>query len=398
MKSTRTLMALISLALTSATVKAGEWDLTGFTELNSRTFPNDRLLAGEHGRSRGSVAVQSELYWLGSDGRLQFSGIAFGRRDSVDDERSHIDLRKANVGVTGEGWDVNVGVNKVFWGVTEARHLVDVINQTDLVEDIDEETKLGQPMINLNLDRDFGRFELYLLPRFRERTFPGVDGRLRPPLPVDTDLAIFESADGDGHNDVALRYSHYFGDFDIGAYVFDGTSREPRFELAIEADRLLPVYEQMRQFGVDVQLTRDAWLWKLEAIARDASSDHFLAAVTGIEYTFFSVRDSAADVGILFEYLYDGRNEDAPSTIFENDLFVGTRIAFNDASDMSVLAGTVIDIDTHEIFVNVEASRRFGDSLTLDARLRLFGNSGPSDASRWLENDDYLEIALSWYY
>jgi len=399
MNTANTATALLILGIAATTpVHAAEWDFTGFAALSSRTFPNRSLLTEQDSGSRGSLAVQPELYWLGSEGRVQFSGIAFGRYDSMDDERSHLDLRNANFGITGNGWDVNVGVNKVFWGVTEARHLVDVINQTDLVEDIDEEAKLGQPMISVSADRDFGRFELFLLPRFRERTFPGVDGRLSPPQPVDADAAVFESADGKRHKDVSLRYSHYIGDFDIGAYVFDGTSREPRFELASDGSRLLPFYEQMTQLGVDVQLTRDAWLFKLEAISRDAASGRFAAAVTGIEYTFFGARGRSADVGVLFEYLYDGRSRAAPPTAFDNDVFFGTRLAFNDASDMSVLAGAVVDIDSRKVFVNVEASRRFGDNLKLDARLRMFGNGEPQDAGYWLKNEDYFEIALSWYY
>jgi len=391
--------AWIFLGLSAAArIEAGELDFTGFAELNSRTFANDRQLPALQSESRGSIAVQTELYWAGSQGHLQFSGVAFGRHDRADGERSHLDLRKANFGVTGKGWDVNAGVNKVFWGVTEARHLVDVINQSDWIEDPDEEDKLGQPMVNVNLNRDFGRFELYLLPRFRERTLPGIDSRLGPPLPVDSDNAIFEARDGERHRDVSLRYSHYFGNFDVGAYVFDGTSREPRLEISGDGDRLLPVYEQMQQFGLDVQLTRDAWLWKLEAISRDTVSDSFTAAVTGVEYTFFGVGDGGADVGVLAEYLYDGRDPSAPPTAFDNDVFVGTRLALNDVSDTSLLAGAIVDIETHELFVNVEASRRFGEKLTLDARLRLFGNARPGEASYWLENDDYLELGLSWFY
>ena len=40
-------------------------------------------------------------------------------------------------------WSLSIGLGKVFWGVTEFNHLVDVINQTDLVEGIDGEAKLG---------------------------------------------------------------------------------------------------------------------------------------------------------------------------------------------------------------------------------------------------------------
>jgi len=47
-----------------------------------------------------------------------------------------------------------VGINSVFWRVVESNHLVDILNQTDLIEDIDGEEKLGQPMISLSTQQD----------------------------------------------------------------------------------------------------------------------------------------------------------------------------------------------------------------------------------------------------
>lgn len=58
------------------------------------------------------------------------------------------------------------------------------------------------------------------------------------------------------------------------------------------APRLVPFYHQISQLGLDLQYTRDAWLWKLEAIARDGLDDTFFATVAGFEYTFYGVRDS----------------------------------------------------------------------------------------------------------
>ncbi len=73
--------------------------------------------------------------------------------------------------------ETRVGVRRVFWGVTEFQHLVDIINQSDSVEDIDNEDKLGQPMINLSLVKDWGIVDFFVLPYFRERTFAGAEGR-----------------------------------------------------------------------------------------------------------------------------------------------------------------------------------------------------------------------------
>ena len=399
MKRSLLQIALLLVAtIATSTSSAEDWDITGFIGFDTQAFWLDGQYQGQENGLNPSLMLQPEFYWRSDDGQQRVSIVGFARVDSVDDERSHADLREAYWGIDGDDWDLTAGISKVFWGVTESRHLVDVINQTDLVESIDEESKLGQPLVNLNLQRDYGRFGLYVMPYFRERTFPGVDGRLRAPLVVDTDKPIYESSDEEHHIDLALRYSHYFGDVDIGAHVFEGTSREARFVVAPEGDHLLPVYDQMTQFGVDVQYTAEAWLWKLEAIARDTRVDSFLAAVGGFEYTFYGVKNSSADVGVLIEYLYDGRNGVSPPTAADNDLFVGTRLALNDADDTSVLAGVAVDLDTQELFLNIEAERRFGDNLSVELQLRTFMNAEPGDALFLVERDDYLQLRLSWYY
>lgn len=391
--------ALFLVATVAAgTSSAGDWDATGFVGLDTQAFWLDGRYEGQENGVNPTLLLQPEFYWRSDDSRQRISVVGFARVDSVDDERSHADLREAYWGIDGNGWDLSAGVSRVFWGVTESRHLVDVINQTDLVESVDDENKLGQPLVNLNLQRDYGRFGLYVMPYFRERTFPGVDGRFRGPLVVDTNNPIYESDDEENHVDLALRYSHYIGDVDIGAHLFEGTSREARFVVAAENDRLLPVYDQMTQLGVDVQYTNEAWLWKLEAIARDTRIDSFMAAVGGFEYTFYGIRDSSADVGVLLEYLYDGRNDLSAPTASDNDMFVGTRLALNDSNDTSVLAGVAVDLDTRALFLNIEAERRFGDNLSAELQLRSFMNAEPDDALFAVERDDYLQLRLSWYY
>ena len=377
---------------------AGEWDVTGFAGLDNRAFWLDGQFPEQQSSNNVSFLAQPEFYWRSDSGDQRLSVVAFGRLDSHDSERTHADLREAYWGYGSNTWDFTVGFNKVFWGVTESRHLVDVVNQSDLVEDIDQEDKLGQPMLNLNLQREFGEFGFFVMPYFRERTFPGAEGRLRTPLPVDTDNPIYESEDGQQHVDYAFRYSHYLGDLDIGVSAFDGTSREPTFVLSQDGTALLPVYEQMSQVGMDMQYTKDAWLWKFEAIARDTTNDSFAATVAGVEYTLYGLRGGNSDLGLLVEYLYDGRNSDSPPTAFDNDVFIGVRLAMNDAADTSVLAGIAMDADIHETFFNLEAERRFGDSLSAGLRVRAFANAGKKDPLYAFDRDDYVQLRLSWYY
>src|SRR5690606_38466853 len=129
--------------------------------------------------------------WNG--GADYFTFIPFARLDQHDAERTHVDIRELSWIHVSDNWESRVGIRKVFWGVTEGRHLVDIINQTDFVDQIDEEEKLGQPMINLSTVRDWGTLDLYLLPGFRERTFAGQEGRPQIPIPITADRALYES-------------------------------------------------------------------------------------------------------------------------------------------------------------------------------------------------------------
>ena len=397
---TAQLAALALLVASSAAVADdAAWDWSINVELQSRRFSRDALWPGQGSQAAEvSIAATTELRWRNGEGDQRASIIPYLRWDSVDDERNLVDLQEAYWAREGDSFELLAGVNTVFWGVTESVHLVDIVNQTDAAGDIDGEDKLGQPMVNLAWQQDWGLISAYVLPYFRERNYPGIDGRLRTPIPVDTDRPIYESSSEESHVDLALRYSHYIGDVDIGLSLFSGTSREPRLVPANDAPVLLPHYDLIDQFGVDLQYTRDAWLWKLEAIARNGYSETFTAAVGGLEYTLYQVGESAADLGLLLEYQYDGRSELEPFTTADNDVFVGARFALNDAQDTSVLAGVAWDTQTGETFFNVEAERRIGDSIALELRARAFSGAGPRDLTYAVVRDDYVQIQLAKYF
>jgi len=394
----RTLLLVILLAVLSP-ARGEEVDVSGSVELQARAFWHDPAWAGQDDQAlQGSVVSTTEFRWRNEEGNQRGSLIPYLRWDATDDERSLVDLKEAYWAFEGDDYELLVGANTVFWGVTESVHLVDIINQTDFAGDIDGEDKLGQPMVSLALQRDWGEISGFVMPYFRERTFTGVDGRLRPPLPIDSDNARYESSDEQSHVDLALRYSHYIGDVDIGLHAFSGTSREPRFVPAADGQSLLPVYDQIDQVGLDLQYTKEAWLWKLEAIARDGVSHSFAAAVGGFEYTMYQVSESSADIGLLLEYQYDGRNEFEPVTIYDNDVFVGTRLALNDIQDTAVLAGVAYDTETGETFVNIEAERRFGDNWFGELRVRAFSGAEQGDTTYFLQKDDYVQLSINRYF
>ncbi|REK09535.1 MAG: hypothetical protein DWQ36_06670 [Acidobacteria bacterium] len=392
------LTAALATQVAALSQAAGELDTAGSIGFDLRWFPDEAAQPVQDESSVASATFEPELRWRGAERRHQLDLALFARWDEVDDERSHVDVREASYRYVGNRLEVLAGVSRVFWGVTESRHLVDVINQTDAVEDIDEEDKLGQPMLRLALSRDWGRLELYTLFGARERTFPGRRGRLRPPLPVEATRPRYEASRGDDRIDWALRWSRSVGAFDLGLATFHGTAREPQFALGPEGRTLVPVYAVTRQYSVDAQWTLGAWLLKLEAMTRSGQGETFGAAVAGFERTLFQVGGSGADLGLLLELLWDGRGATAPPTLYDEDTFLGLRLALNDIQDTEILAGVIVDHDDGSRVAVVEASRRLGSRFVLSLDVRHFAGVDPGSDLAAVERDGFANLRLAWHW
>ncbi len=340
--------------------------------------------------------------WFGdwNDGEDSWSAELFLRADDKDEKRNHADVRELLwLHVNGDN-EWRVGINTMFWGVTESQHLVDVINQVDQVEGIDGEDKLGQPMIHLKRYQDWGVLDFLMLPGFRERTFQAVEGRPRPRLVVDGDAATYQSSDEDNHVDYAIRYSHTIDDLDFGFSWFKGTNRDPEFVRGPGSNGqpvLIPYYVQMTQFGLDLQLIDEDWTWKLEMIHRDTDAIDFEALTGGFEYTFYGVYESDIDLGTLVEYSHDTRPE-GQRGVFDRDLFFGARLAFNDIQSTELLAGFVLDTEKQSRSFRLEGNRRIGDSWKGTIEVQVFTNIDDKDPLIAFEQDDYLLLELARFF
>jgi len=403
----RILLVLGASMLGTAGAVAGE--LSGYVSAEARLFFSDALFPGQQDHN-GSVAAQPEYYHQWDDGS-SFTFVPFGRVDTADSDRTHADIRELNYLYPGDAWFFRLGVSKVFWGASEFVHLVDIVNQTDLIEHIDGEDKLGQPMIQFGISKGWGNLDFFILPFFRERTFPGRDGRLRPERVIDTDEPFYEATSEDRNIDVALRYSHTLGDCDFGAYFFAGNNREP---LLIPSEQVppeiidpntfakpvrVPFYDKITQFGTDVQWASGNWLWKLEGYHRNGYFDRYFAAVGGFEYTFYGLGGGKTDFGLLSEYAYDERGDEPTTTsIYDNDAFFGMRLTPNDAAGTQWLMGFMQDVEEAENLLVVEASRRFGDHWRLILEAWLFLNAPRQRILYDLRDDDFARLELAYYF
>ena len=394
---------------------------TGFTdqvEISGRVSMETRLYpeSGGHSGQRsyaGGLSMEQTAYMEDDAGRSMTLTL-FSRYDAGDSNRTHIDLREAYYLIYGDvgnsEWEVRLGMDRVYWGVVESRPLVDIINQTDLVEHPNEKTKLGQPMVHVTWSGDWGALELFGVTWHRPRIYPGRHGRLRPERVVDHDQAGYESAAKQWHVDLASRYSSRFGPLDVGVSLFDGTSREPTLRpVLIDSEFILaPYYEQIRQFGLDAQLTTDSWLLKLEAIHRTGAQNRrltrdlnyeeedYIATVAGVEYTFNAVGGSNSDLSLLAEWTYDGRGQWAPN-VFENDVFLAARLGLNDEQSTELTISIFDSLENSSRVLGAELKRRLTDHWFLHLEMSAYLNvNDTNDAMYPVRRDSFVRMNLDY--
>jgi len=275
--------------------------------------------------------------------------------------------------------------------VAESRHLVDVINQRDVVVGGSGYVKMGQPLVGVTTRQAWGSLELMLMPYFREQSFLGRASALWSPIPVAADQPQYQSAARNWHLDAAVRWSHSLGAWDVAAMHFAGTNRDPRFVPGSDSGGrpvLQPHYDVIGQTGVDVQWTRGSWLWKLEVVTLDPVPGRYYAAAGGVEF-------AVADYLSLFgEYAYDSRGDSATTSV-NGDFFAGAQLLLPDGS---VRAGGYVDWRTLNTVLHVRAERRLSDVSLLALEVGGFLGRASLEPPQARRQHDYFSVYLVRYF
>jgi hypothetical protein len=215
---------------------------------------------------------------------------------------------------------------------------------------------------------------------------------------IKTDDIGFESSMDESRPDFAFRWSNSIGVFDVGVSHFYGTGREPLFlQNSIDPSTFDIFYPIINQTGLDIQATTGPFLWKLESIIRKTHAQDMFALDIGAEYTFGNIGGRGLDIGIITEYLYDDRGRLALSSL-QNDLFIGSRLAFNDTQSTEFLIGGIFDLDHSTKLLSVEGSRRLGQSWKFIAEARLFRDVSSEEFLNFFRNDSFAQISLARYF
>lgn len=389
-----------------ASVMAAEegYALEGYVGVQSRTFFAAPLHDGQAASRTSSLLVLSPRIRYRDEAaglQLVFNPKLVQEIDNYDSSRNNFDVQEAKLTLLREDWWVVGGVAVVFWGKLESRQIVDIINQRDLALAMDPNDKLGQPLLNVGVRLGGGALEFYWLPSFRQGTFPGRSGRLRGNVPIDVSQVTFEAGSGHSLDDFALRYSAARGPVDVGLAYFKGTGREPRMVLGKRRqgeDVLIPHYDLVEQVATDAQVTLGPALLKLEIARRLQHQEYYSMSGLGIEYSFFNVHQSNADIALLAELIRDTRSIQAPPSTFDSELFVGVRTTFNDTSDTSLLGGVVVDRNTRSRAGLLNFETRVFQRFSLKVQLQTYCRTQPSElVLHQLRRDDNIRVSLNYY-
>ncbi len=376
------MLALCGLVVSATNI--ADQGVSGNIGVQSQLFTQSKAL-GLKQTLGPSFFGQFEYYKDVQNSNHRFTITPFFRWDKNDPTRSHVDLRELKFSTYTDNHEFEIGIGKVFWGVAESQNIVNIINQRDTAEGPLSTEAQGQAMLHYSYLNNSGNLEFFILPWFRPQTFTGEKGRPGRLTTIDAEAAQFESGHKEFHTDFAVRYSGNTEYWDYGVSYFNGTSRQADLRLRTDQTQV-PFYYQVQHFGLDAQATYDNWLLKLEAVHQQASvvRDHN-KLVTGFEYSFYGIRDTAWDVGVVAEYIYDGLGE-IDFSILQNDLLLGVRLTLNDEQSTEALIVTTYDFESGAQFFTLRGSRRISSTYKTVVEVATF------------EFEQYYAASLQWYF
>ena len=135
--------------------KALDFKAYGFIQPESSIYINGN---GRHGQDNYNTSLFGKGTFVSylQNGDAKFTISAIGRFDQSDDQLRYLDFQKFKYEYYFDDVTLKVGNEIVFWGVNETFNIVDIINQSNLAENISGTKKLGQPMASISYNQDYG--------------------------------------------------------------------------------------------------------------------------------------------------------------------------------------------------------------------------------------------------
>ena len=143
-----------------------EWEINNEVGIDIREFHKEEAHSSQ--KNTYSNYLKSEIYLEISE-KINFISEPYYRYDHNDKKRSLFNFKENYLVYLQGKSEVKLGISEIFWGVTESKNLVDIINVYDGT-DGDQKAKLGQSMLSYSTYSEHGGiFDFYYLPFFSKK-------------------------------------------------------------------------------------------------------------------------------------------------------------------------------------------------------------------------------------
>ena len=287
-----------------------------------------------------------------------FSKIEF-LKDNDDKKREYILLNEIFYKYMGDDYDFIIGKNIKFWGALELHNLTDIFNAKNILNDVtDKDKKLGSFNISyMKILENEDELSFLIKPIEEKQKFVWAKNPLNNfPLPYDENFKKEKK-----RPTIYLKYDGSRSGLDF-RFIFQNGYDSYR-DLIMENNRLKQYLYLVNKFITYNTFVKDDTLYKLEFAYTDVLDygkiDDYYEIGGGIEHTIYSLFDKK-DVGVLAEYYKSDMDREI---IYQNDIFVGVRISFNDKDSSEVITGVIKDFDNQENSYSFEYNTRFFENF-----------------------------------
>lgn len=384
----------------------------------------------EDWRFSGNIGPESQIYLERPDGRYSSSnGIAAeletvidqdawyfrswlkGFKDFREEERDFIRFDELYGMYRADYWEASLGGRIFFWGALEVNHIVDVLNPRDsLYDPLDSDFKKGVNVFTASYF--FNESQLDFILKSGESNTESNDPEspyyFAGGLPYEDEL---DASKGEWTPSAYLKYSGYTDweyPLDYAFAVVHGYDNQRFFSVNNDSELQQHAY-RANQFLMWHTWVVDTTLLKLEAKVADVIDEprvsDYLQLGIGVEHTLEQLFDGN-DLGLIAEYYthheFDddaALDRDALFVVFQNDLFLGCRLTFNDIASTEIVGGGIFDLEHNgEQSWYVEYQRRLFDTYLLEADVR-YVEPG-DDATRFaaLQRHTRFKISLKYHF
>jgi hypothetical protein len=379
-----------------------EWEINNEVGFDIREFHKEEAHSGQ--KNTYSNYLSSEIYLEISE-QINFIAEPYYRYDHNDKERSLFNFKENYLIYLQGNSEVKLGIAEIFWGVTESKNLVDIINVYDGT-DGDQKAKLGQSMLSYSTYSErLGIFDFYYLPFFSKKPQIGESGRLRLSKPIENYNFVYSGGAGDKVPSWAVKWEKNIGMSDFSIQAFRGNSRENSTIPLIEGTTLkyFAGYERISQIGTYIQTISGSYIFKVEAIRRhgqkNASNirENYYSVTLGTEYLINRLFEKVWDLSLFIEYSNDNRSNDS-TDIMQNDIFMAGQFLFNDVSGTELLIGSTFDMDGGGNTSNVELSSRITEDIRVTGTYQLYWSTNNKDPLYDFRRDNYFGVKAIKYF